>query len=84
MFKECEGCETNQQKPGNVQVKAVTLCPSLKLFWLIFPKQRGLRSACHPRIWISCCALVCACALLTLLDTVYCICECDVSALIYI
>lgn len=32
MFKECEGCETNQQKPGNVQVKAVTLCPSLKLF----------------------------------------------------
>ena len=41
MFKECEGCETNQQKPGNVQVKAVTLCPSLKLLWVIFSKQRG-------------------------------------------
>lgn len=41
MFKECEGCETNQQKPGNVQVKAVTLCPSLKLFWLIFLNRGG-------------------------------------------
>lgn len=80
MFKECEGCETNQQKPGNVQVKAVTLCPSLKLFWLIFSKQRELRSACHPQIRISCCELVCACALLMLLDIVYCICECDASA----
>lgn len=84
MFKECEGCETNQQKPGNVQVKAVTFCPSLKLFWLIFSKQRGLRSACHLRIWISCCELVCACALLMLLGIVYCIYECDASVHIYI